>query len=82
MTYEALHSYVIEGLRYRYELFPIRCPDITPDIGTSRHDTGYQIPDIGIDIGFRIEYPDIGMLRIPISGSKSGSILGIPMSGT
>ncbi len=48
-----------------------------PDIGTSRHDIGYQMPDIGINIGINIGCPDIGMYRILISGSISGSISGI-----
>ena len=52
---------------------------VFPDIGTSRHDIGYQIPDIGTNIGINIGYPDIGMSRIPISGSMSGSISGIPI---
>jgi hypothetical protein len=44
---------------------------VFPDIGTSRHDIGYQIPDIGTNIGINIGYPDIGMYRIPISMSSS-----------
>ncbi len=55
-----------------------------PDIWISRYDIGYQIPDIGINIGFNIGYPNIGMFRIPILGSISGSISraesGIPIS--
>ncbi len=46
-------------------------------MGTSKH---YQIPDTGINIGINIGYPDIGMHRIPTSGSMSGSISGIPIS--
>jgi hypothetical protein len=43
---------------------------------------GYSIPDIGFNIGFDIEYSDIGLYQLPISGSISGSISGIPISGS
>jgi hypothetical protein len=40
------------------------------------------MPDIGINIGFNTGYPDISMYRLPMSGSISGSISGIPISGS